>query len=369
MARAGIGAADFALVFFTIDHLPRGQKLLTVLRHITKTDSIVGSSGAGVLTGAGEIEGSSGVAVLVVASDRVRAHPFLFRPLRDRDREVGREIARTVERGDQESSLLVLFPDSYNGQPHRFFEGLEEDGRFLPVVGAGSSEDGTQGKTYQLCEEQVTTDALSGLLLSGSFATSIEITQGCQPVTEPMVITKSRGNLIFEIDHDPAFKRFAQVVRGPLLEDLRRALAVVFVGLPADPHKNRVDAGEYLVRNIVGLDPEKGILAVGEPVFEGERMIFALRDSQRARDDLNQMLERQLKNLAGRRPQFGLYFNCCARGRSLYGISDIDTAYIRRFLGDFPLIGFFGNFELGPLGRRNQLLAYTGVLVLITEKG
>jgi len=81
------------------------------------------------------------------------------------------------------------------------------------------------------------------------------------------------------------------------------------------------------------------------------------------------MLERLSENLSGKIPQFGLYFNCCARGTSLYGIPGIDTAYIRRVLGDFPLIGFFGNFELGPLGTKNRLLAYTGVLALITEKG
>ncbi len=182
-----------------------------------------------------------------------------------------------------------------------------------------------------------------------------------------MTITKAEGNLVFEIDNRPAFETFARVIKGPLLGDLRRALAFVFVGLPADTERNSIAQGEYLVRNIVGLDPEKGILAVAEEVHEGESMIFALRDAQRAREDLSQMLQRQARKLGGNSPRLGLYFNCCARGTSLYGIPGIDTAYIRQSLGDFPLIGFFGNFEIGPLGRKNRLLAYTGVLVLITE--
>ena len=97
-------------------------------------------------------------------------------------------------------------------------------------------------------------------------------------------------------------------------------------------------------------------------------MIFTLRDGQRARDDLNQMLERQRQNLGGKKPAFGLYFNCCARGNSLYGMPGIDTAYIRQALGDFPLIGMFGGYELAPLGGANHLFAYTGVLALITEE-
>jgi small ligand-binding sensory domain FIST len=143
----------------------------------------------------------------------------------------------------------------------------------------------------------------------------------------------------------------------------------VFVGLPADADQNAVGAGQYLVRNIIGLDPAKGILAVGEEVREGQTMIFTLRDGQRAREDLNQMLERQAQKLAGKKPAFGLYFNCCARGSSLYGMPGIDTAYIRQTLGDFPLIGMFGGYELAPLGGANHLFAYTGVLALITEKG
>lgn len=367
MTRAGFSQADLVLLFFTVDHLPEYQKLIAAVRTITRTDRIVGSSGAGVLTGEGEIEGSPGMAVLVLCSDRIKGHPFLFHSLRDRDQQVGVEIAEIVGEGAKNEALLVLLPDAYNGQPRRLFQGIERQIGFVPVVGAGSSENGSQGKTYQLCGEEVATNALSGLLLTGSFKSSIGITQGCQPVTEPMVITKAQGNLIFEIDNRPAFTTFAEVIKGPLLADLRRALAFVFAALPSDPHQNSVSPGEYLVRNIVGLDPEKGILAVAEEVFEGEQMVFALRDPQKAREDLSQMLHRQLKNLGGKFPQLGFYFNCCARGTSLYGIPGIDTAYIRQSLGDFPLIGFFGNFELGPLGQKNHLLAYTGVLVLITE--
>ncbi|MGH7770718.1 MAG: FIST signal transduction protein [Candidatus Binatia bacterium] len=368
MARSRVNQADLVIVFFTVDHLADYQKLIAVIRGVTQTDQIVGCSGVGVLTGEGEIEGGPGLVVLVLSSGGIQTHSFLFHPLQNRDQDVGVEISRTLGGELQKDSLLVLFPDAYNGQPRRLFQGIEEQLGFLPVVGAGCSENGTHGKTYQLYGERITTNALSGLLLTGSFESSIGITQGCQPVSEPMVITRSDGNLIFEINNRPAFETFAKVIKGPFLDDLRRALAFVFAGLPSDPHQNSVAPGQYLVRNIVGLDPQKGILAVAEEVFEGEQMVFTLRDAQRAREDLGQMLERQSRNLGGKSPQLGFYFNCCARGTSLYGIPGIDTAYIRQSLGDIPLIGFFGNFELGPVGGRNRLLAYTGVLVLISEE-
>lgn len=363
MERAGLDRADLAVVFFTADHAPAGQKLAAALSKSAGTDEIVGSSGAGVLTIDGEIEGGPGVAVLVFASDGVSAKSFLHHPLRARAAEIGAGLARAS--GGE--SLLVAFPDSYNLDPRAFFDGMEEGG-FVPLVGAGSSENGAAGKTFQLHRESLTTNALAGFALGGSFAASIDVTQGCQPIGREMTITKCEGNFIFEIDHRPAFESFARVVKGPLSDDLGRALAYVFAGLPAEPGKNSVGAGEYLVRNIAGVDPERGIVAVAEEVFEGERMLFTLRDAGRAREDLEQMLARQAESLGGKPPAMGFYFNCCARGRSLYQMEGIDAAYIRRALGDFPLIGLFGGFELAPLGRKNHLFAYTGVLALIAEK-
>jgi small ligand-binding sensory domain FIST len=369
MAQAGINKADAVLVFFTVEHAANQGPLIDGLCRTTGTDRIIGSSAAGILTQKGEVEGSQGLAVLVFSSDQIHSDSFLFKPLRERDQEIGSEIARMGAARGEESSLLILLPDTYNGQPQPLLQSLHEGAGFVPVVGAGSSESGMARATYQLCGDEMTTNSVAGMHLSGSFDAAIDITQGCQPITEPMVITKAEKNLIVEINDRPALEVFARLLKGRLAEDLRRALMVLFVGLPADRAENSVAPGKYVVRNIIGLDPQKGVLGVADEVTEGEAMIFTLRDGERAREDLNQMLRRQAENLGGKKPAFGVYFNCCARGSSLYGIPGIDSAYISQALGEFPLIGMFGGYELAPLGKANHLFAYTGVLALITEKG
>jgi small ligand-binding sensory domain FIST len=291
----------------------------------------------------------------------------LFEPLRGHDAEAGARVAKLTGRSLGGNLLTVLIPDSYNGQAQEMLQAIEREIGYSPVIGAGSSESGVAGATFQLCNDKVATNAVTGLHLSGSFESFIDITQGCQPITEPLVITRAGGNIIYEIDNRPAFEVFTSVLKGPLLEDLRRALMYVFVGVPADRRRNSVGGGEYLVRNIIGLDSEKKIIGVADEVTEGQVMVFTLRDGQRARDDLGQMLKRQAQRLDGKKPAFGVYFNCCARGTSLYGIPGIDSAYIRQTLGDFPLIGMFGGYELAPLGGANHLFAYTGVLALIAE--
>lgn len=368
LASAGVARADLAMMFFTSDHAAHSRELASSLITSVGTDCVVGCSGAGVLTGASEIEGSGGVAVLVVAAEEIVGRPFIFEPLRGNEENLGNSFGDFLAKTDDENSLMILLPDTYNGNPQPLLTAMASKAGFYPVVGAGSTENGAAGATFQLCADKVASNSIAGAYLSGDFDLHIDITQGCQPISAPMTITKAEGNLIYEINDRPAIEVFAKLLKGPLAEDLRRALMVLFVGLPANREENSVAAGNYLVRNIVGLDAEKGILGVADCVSEGESMIFAMRDGQRAREDLDQMLWRQFEKLNGRKPGFGLYFNCCARGNSLYGIPGIDSAYIRQALGDFPLIGMFGGYELAPLGRANHLFAYTGVLALLTEK-
>ena len=364
--QAGTAKADAVLVFFSVEHAARELELADTVRRVAGTDQITGCSATGIITSTGEVEGSHSLAALVISSDQMNCRPLILHPLRQREVDIGVELAGVAVPEENANSLLALFPDTYNGQAQRILESLHDERGFTPVVGAGASANGAVQATYQLGNAGVTSNAVAGLYLAGDFTSRIEITQGCQPVSDPMVITKAEGNLIHEINERPALEVFSRLLKGPLAEDLRRALLVLFVGLPADRLINSVAPGKYLIRNIIGLDPQKGILGIAESVTEGESIIFAMRDGQRAREDLTQMLQRQFDNLGGRTPAFGLYFNCCARGSSLYGIPGIDSAYIKQALGDFPLIGMFGGYELAPLGRANHLFAYTGVLALIT---
>lgn len=360
------GKADLALLFATADHVPNLQASLAELLSISGTTEIIGCSGFGVLTGEAEAEGSPGVAIMALASDVVHAHTFFRESLRDNDREVGAEIARGL--AVAEPRLIAMLTDGYNCRPDALLAGLQGEQRFTPVVGAAASENGSLGQTCQFYRDHVISNGVTGFALSGPLRAHIDITQGCQPIGRPMTVTRAQGNLILEIDDRPAFDVFKDVIGGPLQQDLRRALAFVFVGLPPDPSRKDIRPGHYLVRNIIGVDPQKGILAVAQNVAAGQPILFTFRDGQRAREDLAQMLQRQVASLGGRKPVMGLYFNCCARGTSLYGIPGIDSAYIKQALGDVPLVGMFGNFELGPLADENHLLTYTGVLALVTEE-
>ncbi len=368
LSRSGSDTADLALVFATTEHGANYGLLLRTVQETARATHVVGCSAGGVLTSDGEVERAPGVAVLTVRADTFAAERFFVPQLRGRGRETGKEVAARVRPHLGADNLLVVFPDTYNFNPAAFFAGLSEFAPDLPVVGGGASEDGTLGETFQLCGDTVSHDAVCGLLLSGRLHHTIGITQSCQPIGPLHTITKSHRNLLLELDGRPAFEVFAEIVPQPLREDLRRAAAFVFAGLPVDAERQPLARGEYLVRNIVGFDPKQGVVAIGEEVRQGQKLVFTLRDGSGSREDLKSALEEQSQAWAGQRPGFGMYFNCASRGRGLYGFPDLDISYIKQYLGEVPIIGFFTGCEIAPLQQQSSLHLYSGVLVLVGEK-
>jgi len=368
LTRSGSDTADLALVFATTEHGANYGLLLRTVQETARATHVVGCSAGGVLTSDGEIERAPGVAVLTVRADTFAAERFFVPQLRGRGRETGKEVAARVRPHLGADNLLIVLPDTYNFNPDAFFAGLSESAPDVPVVGGGASEDGTVGETFQLCGDTVSNNAVCGVLLSGHFRHTVGITQSCQPIGPAHTVTKSLRNLILELDGRPAFEVFAEIVPQPLREDLHRAAAFVFVGLPVDAERRHLARGEYVVRNLVGFDPQQGIVAVSDEVRQGQKMVFTLRDGNHSRDDLKLTLEAQTQAWAGQGPSFGLYFNCASRGRGLYGFPDLDTSYIKQYLGDIPVIGFFTGCEIGPIQQRSSLQLYSGVLALIGEK-
>jgi small ligand-binding sensory domain FIST len=136
---------------------------------------------------------------------------------------------------------------------------------------------------------------------------------------------------------------------------------------PASPWISPLERGDFLVRNLVGVDQSSGAVAVAERVRVGQTLQFQIRDAEASREDLRAMLDELAGRLGGRRPAFGCYFDCAGRGCGLFGVPDHDVTLIREKLGEFPLIGFFGNGEFAPIGRRNFFHNYTGALVVFPE--
>ena len=365
MERAKITRADLVILFASITHSHSYPLLLKTIEETAGTSTLIGCSALGILTTDAEIEEGPGIAVMVITSDRISAMPFLSQGIKGRNLEVGMEIGRAIKPAIDPSSLLMILADTFCFEPEAFFQGMREEVDHIPIVGGGSSENGTRRQTYQMCGRQAVSNAVSGLHLKGGFSHTIAFSQACQPVGDPMVVTNAQGNTIFELGGRSAHAAFCDLFQEPV--DFQTAISLIFLGLPVDVTQTRLDRGKYLVRNIIALDSAKGSVTVAAPIVEGQVVSFTLRDPRRARQDMDRTLKELAKQHAHHPPAFALYFDCCGRGTSLYGKTGVDLALFKRYFVDTPLIGFFTYAEIAPIHKMNYLHNYTGVLVLISN--
>ena len=362
LAQSGTDHADLALVFVTGDTYPRAHELLHAVRRVTGARVVLGCSGAGILTGRREVEDEAlAVAVLTVRCERLVATPFLFEQQGERP-DLGAEVAQQIGSTVAEGGCVLLLPDAMGCNPTALLAQLHEALGFVPVLGAVAA-----GPTmFELFNTDAARGALAGVALSGLVPT-IGVAQGCAPIGEPYIITRAEGNVIERIGNRPALEMLQEAIRSLPGGSERIQRAGVFAGLAMDPAKSPLERGDFLVRNLVGVDPASGAVAVAERARVGQTVQFQIRDAEASRDDLRAMLEDVAARLGGRRPAFGCYFNCAGRGRGLFGVADHDVTLIHERLGVFPLVGFFGNGEFAPIARRNFFHNYTGALVVFSE--
>ena len=196
---------------------------------------------------------------------------------------------------------------------------------------------------------------LAGLMLAPEVSVATGLTQGCVPIGPVHRIDEARDNVVSVIDGRSALAVFTEDIGPGLAQDLRRVGGVIFAGLPVSGS----DMGDYLVRNLLAIDPGRGWLAVGAEVAAGDPILFCRRDRESARRDMVRMVS-QLAGRLNATPKAGIYVSCVARGEALFGEPGVETAVIRDGLGEFPLIGFFANGEIS----RDRLYGHTGVLTL-----
>jgi small ligand-binding sensory domain FIST len=361
MEASGVDHADVALVFTTADAYRRGSEMLRAIRRTTAAAAVLGCSGAGVLTEAGEVEEGPAVAVMVLRTDgEPGLDAFLVAGRDVLDDEAGGEIADRVGAGRAREGGVVILPDATNLSPNPLLLGFADVVEPIPIVGGVAAG----MPLFELFGEDVAYGALAALATSRT--PIVGVAQGCEPVGEPFAVTACAANVIREIGGRSPLGVLREAIESVPDHAQRVARYGLFAGIAVDLLKSPLTRGDFLVRAIVGVDQETGWITLPETVFLGQTIQFQLRDPQAAHDDLVATLGRVEAALAGRRPAFGLYFNCAGRGRALYGTTGHDLALIRQRLGDWPLIGFFGNGEFAPLGRENLFHNYTGVLVLFT---
>ncbi len=321
--------------------------VLTFLREKTRIETWVGSVGIGVVSGGAEFYGCPAISLLVGAlpDEAFRLFAPVVHDLEDFNAEHGDWIAQ------RHPILGVVHGDPRNRDVAEIIADVAERTSAYLVGGLTSS----RGPSPQIAGE-VTEGGLSGVLLASDQLVVAGLTQGCTPIGPPRCITDGEDMTVKTLDDRPALEVLKEDVGELLARDLSRIGGYIYVSFPIPGS----DTGDYLVRNLMGVDQQRGWIEVGERVTRGSHMNFCRRDHAAAQEDLNRML-RDVDARAGSVPRAALYYSCIARGQHLFGPNSEEMLQIRANLGDIPLTGFFANGEI----CNNRLYGYTGVLALL----
>jgi small ligand-binding sensory domain FIST len=253
--------------------------------------------------------------------------------------------------GDRPANFAIVHADPRNSEVPELITGLAAKLESGFVVGGLTS---SRRQNTQIADK-ITEGGISGVMFADDVTIATRLTQGCSPIGPKRTITQAQRNIIIKIDDRPALDVLKEDVGDRLARDLNRLGGAIFAGLPIEG----TDTGDYLVRNLVGIDPARGIVAIGDLVESGKPIMFCRRDTASATEDMTRMLESMQKGLYTK-PRGGVYYSCLGRGANLFGPDSEELQMINAAFGEFPLVGFFCNGEIS----HNRLYGYTGVLTL-----
>jgi small ligand-binding sensory domain FIST len=197
----------------------------------------------------------------------------------------------------------------------------------------------------------MTTGAV-GVMCSDDVPIRAVVSQGCRPIGEPLTITRAERNLAHELAGRPAMDRLQEIVQAASDEDRHLMREGLHLGLVVDEHRLDFERGDFLVRNLLGVDQTTGSLAVSEQVEVGQTVQFQVRDATAADEDLRCLLD-------GVGGAGALLFTCNGRGTQLFAEPGHDASVVAELLGTVPLAGAFCAGEIGPIGGQNFLHGFT----------
>ena len=337
--------ANVAFLYVTSPLASRLADLVAALRHATGIASWVGTAGHGICANGVEHWGAPAA---VAMACRLPAHSFYVMPSIESP-----GAARTAAAAGLVAGFGVAHADPRNQAVSEIVAALSSQ-RGAYLVGGLSSADSA---FPQAAGDRVVEGGVSGILLGGSLNVAVGLTQGCTPIGPVHEVTRGEGQIVAGLDGQRAYDLLCEDVGIAEGADPRPWLANVHAAIPVAGS----DEADYLVRNLVGIDPKQGLVAVADQLSRGDKLMFVRRDAASAQKDLGRMLDDVLGR-ATVAPKAGLYFSCVARGPNLFAEPGHEMKAIRKTFGDIPIVGFFGNGEIS----NDRVYAYTGVLALFS---
>jgi small ligand-binding sensory domain FIST len=358
----GDAEPDLVVAFVSPHHAEAYDALPAGIEAAFPGALLIGCSASGVIGGGHEVEERPALSLTAAALPGVHLRPLVFDDAPDDGAAAWR--AR-VGLGEADDPQFLLLCDPFTIDADALVAGLDSAYPAGRKVGGLASGGGRVGSNALYAGQRVERTGAVAVAMTGDIAVDTIVAQGCRPIGAPMAITRADGHIVRELGGKEPVAVMRAIYDGLDARDKELFRHSLFVGLEMD--EGQVEfRGDFLVRNIAGVDPNSGALAVAAQVRPWQVIQFLLRDARTAEHDLEAHLSRYRQ--AQRQPAGALLFSCLGRGQNLFGRPDHDTDLFRASVGAVPLGGFFCNGEIGPVGSQTFLHGYTSAFGLFRHK-
>jgi hypothetical protein len=371
LKEADVAKPDFLFMFASIGY--DQHSLLRAVRQSTGGAPLTGCSAEGTINVDDADESNFSVVVTAISSDELQWTNGLAKGLKADSRTVRQRVAEdVVPHLTSETIGLFLFPDGLIDYLDGFFAGLEGDlpsERFLPMWGGGAGNNfSVETPTYQYCDDEVITDGVSYALLSGKARAIWAISHGMVPIGGKREVTRSKGNVIYEIDGKPAIEVLKEYLpEHALIEDRDWMPYAISLALCFKAPSYMKDE-EYIVLGVPGVRMADGSITVQTEVPEGTSLWFSSRDKEKMTTGLDRMARQIKEQLGDEKPKLVFQFECMTRGKLLFREQEkqeILGRFRRSVDPDVPWAGFYTIGEIGPVEEHNDRHLYTSVVLAL----
>ena len=355
------GQPTCGFLFLSASWLSQIHEVLDLVRLHARIPLLVGSVGGGLIGVGREVEGAAGMSLLLVSLPEAKLTPVLISTKQIEESTGPAYWQMETGLGPDEVDSWIVLGNPFAPELERWLAEWNVAFPEAPSIGGLASGIDGSGENGLLLDGGMVDAAVLALAVKGPKIRTI-VSQGCKPVGEPFTITQAEENLVYTLGSRPAYQVLSETFNG--LSDLEkeRARGNLFAGLAASEYVADLKRGDFLVRNLLGADPQTGAVAIGARVRTGQTLQYQLRDRITAHADLMELAK--INGLQGCEPFASLVFSCNGRGQRFFGVPDHDAATLAEIFGPVPSAGFFCNGEVGPIGRASYLHGYTASIAL-----
>src|SRR4051794_30790698 len=359
-ARATLGDAGAYVValYCRGAHLASTEATVEGVAEPLDPPTVVGCAAGGVRGEGREIESGTAVAVWAAALDGGTATAFHAEAI-----ETPEGVGVTGLAEIDDATAAVLLPDPYSFPTDAVLAELGRRSPGVTILGGLSSARTPDGEAALSIGDRVVGAGAVGVRFDGVEVLPC-VSQGAAPVGPELTVTAAEGNVIRELAGRPALERLRDAIEELTMAERGMVANGLLLGVVIDGGKPEYSQGDFLVRGLIGADPEEGTVAVGAPVAPGTVVRMHARDAKSADRDLRDALGLRIEALGGATPAGALVFTCNGRGRSMFGVPDHDAVALDEELAGAPAAGFFAAGEIGPVGGDPFLHGFTATVAV-----